>query len=212
MLNVLHRLALVLLFVSACVCVNAAAAEPEVSVSITGTVKEMLPLLELLKNMGYGLETPENDDVLRLEIHSVVSDQDLVKNVDAEVGTGLGGTAPAEEANMEALGIYKGQVLPAAANPGDKITLSVIIGDPDKVVDTVGISIVGIDDWGIDLYDNASSGDETAKDGVWTRAFVMPQTMPKGEYLIEIVAYDKYGDPITASGEQLRTRIPIEIK
>ncbi|MFO7976895.1 MAG: choice-of-anchor X domain-containing protein [Candidatus Hydrogenedentota bacterium] len=193
----------------------AAGAGPEVTVSISGSLNEMLPVLELLRNMGFGFASPDDtEQPLRLEVHSVVRDSDLLKETfDVEGTGGEGKTATEEPVSMDALGLYKANVEPATAAPGDRVTVSVVVGDPNGVVDTVGAEIVGVEAAHADLYDDGTHGDATPNDGTWTCTMTLPSEMVSGAHHIELVAYDDYGDPVkTESGDPLRTRIPVTIK
>jgi hypothetical protein len=199
----------------------AAGGGPEVSVSISGSLNEMLPVLELLRNMGFGFETPADDEnALRLEVHSIVRDTDLLKGA-----VGMPATEASEEAEeaaadkpdeqpvaLDKLGLYAAEVDPSTVEPGAKVTVSVVVGDPENMVDTVAASVVGQEGAMADLYDDGTHGDAGASDNTWTCALTLPEDMLSGPYQIEIVAYDEYGDPVEgADGEPLRTRIGLTI-
>jgi hypothetical protein len=190
---------------------------PEVTVSISGSLNEMLPVLELLRNMGFGFASPEDaEQPLRLEVHSVVRDSELLKNAlgaEAAARDDDGETASEEPVSMDTLGFYQGTVEPSTATVGDRLTVSVVVGDPDGVVDTVGATILGVEGAHADLYDDGTHGDATADDGIWTCTMTLPDEMPSGAHHIELVAYDDYGDPVnTGSGDPLRTRIPMRVE
>lgn len=195
----------------------AAGAGPEVTVSISGSLGEMLPVLQLLRNMGFGFESPDDSDqALRLEVHSVVRDTDLLKDLLEGQTVDAVEDAPVEEAPepepQDTLGLYRPAVDPAAAAPGDTVTVSVVVVDPEGDVDTIGAELVGVAGSHADLYDDGTHGDEVASDGIWTRAMTLPDEILPGPHHIEVVAYDSYGDPVTdADGLPLRTRIPLRI-
>lgn len=196
----------------------AAGAGPEVTVSISGSLSEMLPVLQLLRNMGFGFESPEDTaQALRLEVHSVVRDTDLLED---RLGAGVPGVVPEAESEspgeealpLDKLGLYNAAVEPAAAAPGASVTVSVAAGDPNRVVDTVGARIVGEEGARADLYDDGSHGDAIAADGTWACSMILPESMIGGPHHIEVVAYDKYGDPVTdEDGEPLLVRIPLTV-
>lgn len=195
----------------------ASGADPEVTVSISGSLHEMLPVLELLRNMGFGFASPEEaEQPLRLEVHSVVRDSDLLKDV---VGAGAPAAAAqeqeaaaAEPVPADKLGLYQGQVEPATAAPGAGVTISVLAVDPNRAIDTMGAQIVGVENAHADLYDDGTHGDGAAKDGVWTCSVSLPAEMLTGEHHVEVTAYDAYGDPVNGeNGEPLRARIPLTI-
>ncbi|MEA3364111.1 MAG: choice-of-anchor X domain-containing protein [Candidatus Hydrogenedentes bacterium] len=191
---------------------------PEVTVSISGSLNEMLPVLELLRNMGFGFASPEDtEQPLRLEVHSVVHDSDLLKGALGAEGVAApdeeGEPVPEEAVSVDALGLYKAAVEPATAAPAEHVTISVVVGDPNGVVDTVGAEIVGVEGAQADLYDDGTHGDATANDGIWTCMMALPADIVSGAHHVELVAYDDYGDPVKEEdGDPLRTRIPLTVK
>lgn len=187
---------------------------PEVTVSISGTLNDMLPVLQLLRNMGFGFESPEDaEQPLRLEVHSVVSDGDLIKDAVAGDIPGVAERAAQDAAPVpDKLGLYNPAVDPASATPGNSMTVSVMLADPERLVDTMSARIVGAEGALADLYNDGTHGDAAANDATWTGTLVLPATLLAGAHHIELVAYDDYGDPVAGEdGEPLRVRIPIEI-
>ncbi len=192
----------------------AAGSGPEVTVSISGTLNDMLPVLQLLRNMGFGFESPEDaEQPLRLEVHSVVSDGDLIKDAVAGDIPGVAERAAQDAAPVpDKLGLYNPAVDPASATPGNSMSVSVMLADPERLVDTMSARIVGAEGALADLYNDGTHGDAAANDATWTGTLVLPATLLAGAHHIELVAYDDYGDPVAGEdGEPLRVRIPIEI-
>lgn len=192
----------------------AAGSGPEVTVSISGSLNDMLPVLQLLRNMGFGFESPDDaGQPLRLEVHSVVSDGDLIKDAVAGDIPGVDERAAQDAAPVpDKLGLYNPAVDPASAKPGDSMTVSVMLADPERLVDTMSARIVGAEGALADLYNDGTHGDAAANDAAWTGTLVLPPTVLAGAHHIELVAYDDYGDPVAGEdGEPLRVRIPIEI-
>jgi hypothetical protein len=174
----------------------------------------MLPVLQLLRNMGFGFESPDDaGQPLRLEVHSVVSDGDLIKDAVAGDIPGVDERAAQDAAPVpDKLGLYNPAVDPASAKPGDSMTVSVMLADPERLVDTMSARIVGAEGALADLYNDGTHGDAAANDAAWTGTLVLPPTVLAGAHHIELVAYDDYGDPVAGEdGEPLRVRIPIEI-
>lgn len=168
---------------------GSSSAAPKVSVSITGSIDEMMPVLQLLRNMGFGFETAADDEApIQLEVHSVSS-----RLSDAP--------PPDEPEPVAPLGLSRASVAPAEVAPGRAVTVTVAVSDPDGVVDTLGAALDGSDDVKFDLYDNGRHGDETPRDGVWTYTLQLPKDVKPGAHSITITAYD-------ANGEVVKTPSP----
>ncbi len=190
----------------------AAGSGPEVSVSISGSLNDMLPVLQLLRNMGFGFESPDDaEQPLRLEVHSVVTDGDLIQSAAAGDIPGMGERAE-QAALPDTPGLYHPAADPASAKPGGPITVSVMLVDPERRVDTLSARIVGAEGVLADLYNDGTHGDVTPNDATWTGTLALPSTLITGSHLVELTAYDNYGDPVAdENGEPMRLRIPIEI-
>jgi hypothetical protein len=168
-----------------------AVAELRVSVTITGTIEEMLPVLQHLKDMGIGLGSEvEEDEAGRLRVHSVITG---AEGMEAESGVPVP-TKPV-------LGLREPVAEPAAVKRGGTVFVSVKVGDPDRVVDTIGATLGPDQNQSADLYDNGTHGDETPRDGVWSRVIKVDEALPLGRCPIVITAYDVNGEPVVASAE-----------
>ncbi|MBI4556597.1 MAG: hypothetical protein HY706_03370 [Candidatus Hydrogenedentes bacterium] len=193
-----------------CAAVGAAYADLTVSVNITGTIEELIPILQHLKDLGVGTGTAAaSEDALKLNVHSI-----------ATGATTEAAPAPAPEAApapepvsaippeppKPALGLLNLKAEPAAPKPGDIVQLSVQVSDPDHKIDTVAVTVTGPegDAKGVfDLYDNGTHGDATANDGLWsTNIGALGPAARAGEtYTLMVVAYDANGDPVMTAGE-----------
>jgi len=152
-----------------------ATAELSVTVSITGSIDEVLPLLRHLQDLGIGLGESPGTESPKLEVHSVMT-----------------GAEPAQPA-PPVLGFQEVVIEPASAKAGDSILVSVRVGDPEHVVDTVAATAAGQT---VDLFDNGTEGDVTPVDGVWSRKLTLPANLPAGDTEISISAYDVNGDAV----------------
>lgn len=163
-----------------------AGAELEVSVSISGTIDELMPVLQHLKDMGIGVgaEIVEEDGAIKLEMHSVATSE---KPAPPE-------SAPAEKA----LALIEPTVAPVPDNE-NQVRVTVKAVDKAKSIDTVE-AVIGADyPLPVDLYDNGRNGDEKARDGIWSRVVDTIDIGP-GKQPILITAYAETGDPVMIAG------------
>lgn len=165
-----------------------AAAQGQVTVTVTlsGSVEEMLPILQHLRDMGFGdaaeIEVSGGDEAIRMSVHSVMESGE-------ETSEGA-----VEEAKGPAL--FNGRFAPATAKGGDVVLLTVEVNDPDNVVDTVSARFRDIPDATLDLFDNGTQGDRTVGDAVWSRRVPVFPQLQTGEHVLEIFAYDVNGQPV----------------
>ena len=171
-----------------------AEAEVTISITLTGSIDEILPILQHLQGLGLGTA---GTDALKLNVHSVMG---------AEAGE-VPAPAPAEPAPAPevappppppTLGFTGVVVTPAAAKAGETMTFSATLSDPDHVVDTVAITVGELK---FDLFDNGANGDVTAMDGTWSRAYELPATLTAGAHAGVIQAYDVNGEPVMVKEE-----------
>lgn len=167
-----------------------AEAEVTISITLTGSIEEILPILQQLQGLGIGVS---GQDPLKLNVHSVMG---------AEAGQAPGEPAPAPEVAPPPppppLGFTGVVVAPAAAKVGETMTFTATLSDPDHVVDTVAITVGELK---FDLFDNGANGDVTAMDGTWSRAYELPATLTPGTHAGVIQAYDVNGEPVTVKEE-----------
>ncbi|HRI89451.1 MAG TPA: hypothetical protein PK869_14355 [Candidatus Hydrogenedentes bacterium] len=150
-------------------------AEVKVSVTITGTIEELIPVLQKLQELGIG-GAPAVDDPLKLNVHSVMT----------EAGAPADAPAP--------LAIGPVTVEPAAAKAGDSVLISAAVQDQGRAVDTVAAAIGELR---IDLFDNGTEGDLTAGDGIWSRQIALPATLAAGDAPVSVSAYNASGEAVT---------------
>ncbi len=166
------------------VCAGTAGAEVSVSITITGSIDELLPILEHLRGLGIGVapDAAENES-LKLQVHSVIREEDAAP--------------PDGGATKPQLGLRDLKVEPKAVKRGNPIQVSVKLTDPDHLVDIVAVTL---GDATFDLYDNGSNGDSKAADGVWSRLLPVSETMEPVEQILTAHAYDVHGDRVLVAG------------
>jgi len=174
-----------------------AAAEITVSVSISGTIEELLPILRHLRDMGYGVgPASAEEDALQLEVFSVMASE-------GEKSPGEPPESGSEKVALRpVLSMKEAAVAPAPITRGETALVTVVITDPDRVVDTVGATLGSLRDNSFDLFDNGTLGDAAANDGIWSRTVEVPATLPVGSHTVRIQAYDVNGDPVMAPAKE----------
>ena len=157
-----------------------------VTVTISGTLDDMLPILQHMRDMGVGGGPAES--AMKLEVHSVAG----------PAAPSSAPAAPAEAAPPKpALGLLEPKATPGTLKAGEKALLTVRVSDPNRMVDTVTASVDGKE---VDLFDNGANGDATAGDGIWSGVLEVPQNMAPGDHVITMAAYGAYGYPVLAPG------------
>lgn len=151
-------------------------AEVTVSITVTGTIEELIPILQKLQELGLG-GASASPDPLKLNVHSVMTE-----------GEAAAEPSPQTPAFSEAA------IQPASAKAGESVLITVRVVDPARVVDTV---VAGIGELRLDLFDNGTEGDATAGDGVWSRQTTLPSTLAAGDMAVAISAYNANGEPVT---------------
>jgi len=172
-------------------------AEVSISITISGSIEELLPILRQLQNMGVGTGDSA-DDPLKLNVHSVMTGEDVALPGMEPAPVEAAPVEPAPEPEPPALGFQGATVMPGSAKAGEKVLFSAQVSDPDHVVDTVGLTIGDIT---FDLFDNGANGDEKAMDGIWSRNYELPATLKAGDYVATITAYDVNGEPVVVAAE-----------
>lgn len=163
-----------------------------VSVTLSGSVEEMLPILQHLRDMGFGsaakIDVSGDDEAIRMQVHSVMTgEEDL--------------TAAAEEPERDptVLALFDAKLEPAEAKGGDVILLTVEVNDPEKRVDTVAATFPGHPNQVFDLFDNGTQGDRTVGDGVWSRRIPVFPALEAGQHTLQVRAYDVNGQLLAAA-------------
>jgi hypothetical protein len=174
--------------------VPAARAEVIISITISGSIEELLPILRQLQNMGVGTGDSA-EDPLKLNVHSIMSGDDValpgMEPAPAPV-------EPVPEPEPAKLGFQGASATPGSAKAGENVLFTAQVSDPGHVVDTVGLTVGDIT---FDLFDNGANGDEQAMDGVWSRLYALPATLPAGEHVATITAYDVNGETVVSTEE-----------
>ncbi len=160
-----------------------APAEVTVSVTISGTIEELIPILQKLKELGIETGAAPGEDGLIVDLHSVAEGE-------------APAPAPEPEPVKPPLSLAKLTVEPAEVAPGAAIVISAGITDPDGVVDTVVATVHTQTALTYDLYDNGEKGDLTARDGIWSLAIEVPGGAALGEYRVSATAFDRNGEPV----------------
>ncbi len=180
-----------------CLLAGASFADVTLSITISGSADELIPLLEKLKDLGIGESAAsseiETEESIQVELHSVSSGEPSVLD---------------REEVEEELGLWGAAIQPSPAKPGDTVTVTLQVADTARRIDTIAVAVSGGDGMLFDLYDNGAHGDETARDGVWSYAFEVPQSIDVDEYSLTIIPYDRRGDEVVAQGAD-EEKIPL---
>ncbi len=192
---------------------TAAHGELNVTLNISGDIDEILAVLQLLSQRGFGAVEFDEDDPLKVRVHSTHDAEEEGSTFTAGPSAGetsaAGPEAPAEpEAPPEPLvALNNPQVTPEACRPGANLLLSVEVIDKENVIDTVAATF-GTSGYTVDVYDNGLNGDTAAGDGLWSRHLTAPVDAKDGVHEINIVAYDVNGSPImTLTKDQILTNV-----
>ena len=156
----------------------------EISLTVEGNVEEIQAVLEFIKTLN--AENAAEDDPLKINVHSIA----------APGGTeaGKGGSGEIEE---PPLSLERPEVLPAKGAPGAPFIVTVNVRDKYDEVDTLSVRMSGTS-LSTDLYDDGTHGDKTPADGLWTATLTPLDVTPSGAYRLDIVAYAKDGQALTA--------------
>ena len=180
---------ILLALVAALVCIPPVPAEVTVSITISGSIDELIPILQKLKELGISDGGEATGDPLNINLHSV-----------SEVEP----AGPPPEPIKPPMALAKLTIDPGDVAPGGKITISAGVTDPDDKIDTVVATLHTQTSFNYDLYDNGEKGDTTPGDGIWSFQIDVPAGAALGEYRVSVLAYDRNGDPINgASGAPL---------
>jgi hypothetical protein len=176
------------------------AADVSVSVEITGTVDELVQILEVLQSLGIGTATISKTEAgLPINLHSLL-DRPL------EAG------APEEAPPPPPLAFLAAQTTPEEVRPGNEVLITLEVSDPDRAVDTVVATRSGADDTEYDLFDNGKRGDAVAYDGIWSLALPVPPDAGAGTYILSFMAYDEMGEPVYVGEEGSEDRRPLTLR
>lgn len=164
---------------------SGASEEVSVTVKFTGSIDELMDVLESLQALGIGEKQAASvNEPVRVQMHSVATNS---------------ASPPAPVQLPQAAGsisLSQATVVPAQARPGDSVLVSVRVVDPRGDVDTVAATLHGVNGFMFDLYDNGTHGDTTRGDGVWSYALEIPTLAGAKTYRVIVTAYDRSGDII----------------
>ena len=166
-------------FIALCGAVGSARAEVTVSITISGTVEELVPILQKLQELGLGGATAAGDP-LKLNVHSVMTGDESTQAAAAALPV-------IESATVE----------PASAKAGEAVLVTAKIVDAGHAIDTVAATI---GETKVDLFDNGMEGDATAGDGIWSRKVTLSPALAAGEVAVAINAYNANGEPVLITG------------
>ncbi len=170
-----------------------ARAELELSLEISGTVDEVMAVLQHLQAAGFGQAGGEEADGLKLEVHSTATSPE-------------GAPAPEapgpETAPEPPLALRNIQLAPTAVAAGEVLRVTVDVRDEAKKIDTVAANLHTAEkEFTFDLFDNGSHGDIAAGDGVWSVNVAVPGAATAGDYTLTLYAYDASGTRLTLPNE-----------
>jgi hypothetical protein len=178
------------------VCVAVPAhAELEVSLEISGSVEEVLAVLQHLQAAGFGQPGAEAAEGLKLEVHSTATSAEGA----APMPEPAAETPPAPEPTLALRNV---QMAPAAVAAGEVLRVTVDVRDEAKLIDTVAANMHTAEkEFTFDLFDNGSHGDVAAGDGVWSVNVAVPGAATPGDYTLTLYAYDASGTRLTLPNE-----------
>lgn len=168
-----------------------ARAELEVSLEISGSVDEIMAVLQQLREAGLGEAGEEGSEGLRLEVHSTATAEEAGLPAEAPAA------APAQPIVLSNVGLE-----PSVVTAGQVLRVTVQVYDEANVVDTVAANMHSDDkEFTFDLFDDGSHGDETAGDGIRSVNVAVPGAATPGDYQLTFYAYDAAGTQLTLPGE-----------
>jgi hypothetical protein len=178
-----------------------ASAEVTVTVQISGTIEEIMPILQMLQSSGFNKAAQEKLDGLKLEINSSTEATPTAPPATATAPA----TPPASEAAPVAPAMPPQPALaapvvqPAVAKPGDQVLITVAVTNPEGRIDTLAARQGGA--YAFDLYDNGTRGDAVAGDGVWSYLYTVNPNAPDGPIDLELNAFNAGADPVKVKNE-----------
>lgn len=176
-----------------------ATADVTVTVQISGTIEEILPILQAIQQSGFEKAAAEKLEGLKLEINSTA-----VEGAPADAAA----TMPPAEASPAAPpppppppALAAPVVQPATAKPGEQVLITVAVTNPEGLIDTVAAHQAGTGTYAFDLYDNGTRGDAAAGDGVWSYLYTVPPAAADGPIEFELNAFNAAADQVKVKNE-----------
>ena len=196
----IRTLAWAAVFVATCMTAPAWG-EVTVTISITGSIDEILPILQLLRDVGIGVDVPgAKEDAIKLRVHSIAGPEAQEMEATAPPPVVLPEPPVMPEPDL-AMG--EPVVIPVPAKAGGTIAVTAKVWDKARKVDTVAAVLTARRPDGAimqriepDLYDNGSRGDKKARDGLWSREITLPPDAMPGTWAVEVIAFDANGLPV----------------
>lgn len=175
--------------------ISPAKAEVSVSLSISGDPSELMAILNLLRQEGFGTESIiEGDDPLKIRVESFGGQEDGLSGESVEEIMPL--ASPAELPPPTPLLLLANPIVtPNTVAPGATALVSLALIDERSAVDTIAMTFEGKS---FDLSDTGDQGDQIAGDGIWSTEVPVPETLEPGSYALGFTAFDAHGMPVIA--------------
>lgn len=178
----------VVCIIIAVLCGGIARAEVTVSITINGTLEELAPFMEQLRELNIDINAKgQREEPLKLQMLSVTP---------APEEKVLEEKAPKPKPPEPTLALMKPAVNPNVAKAGQIVRVAVKAYDKDRRIDTLSIAVVGSGVTG-DLYDNGTGIDAEPNDGMWEGSIEIPGNIKPATYTLKVLAYDVNGVRIT---------------
>jgi hypothetical protein len=181
-------------------CAGIAFGDMAISVTISGPIEEIVPLLQHLKELGVGTASSGVEGPAKVQITSVATVSTETPPPAEPAPPEPPAPSPPPPPPKPPLALLNLKAEPGTIKPGGNLLLAVQVSDPDHVVDTVAATIEGMPG-SAELYDNATHGDATAGDGLWSAAVTLPPDLAPGEHAVGAKAFNANGIPVTAKAE-----------
>jgi len=102
---------------------------------------------------------------------------------------------------------------PDSGRPGDTITVTANVSDPEDQILSVTLTLEGSDGTVVEMLDDGTEGDLNSGDGTYTCTFTIPEGAPEGRFNLTIGVLDSGGgtDSVVTSIEVLGPEDEVEI-
>lgn len=201
-ITALLSIAALLCFVS----ISPAQAEVEVSLEISGEPSELIAILNLLRQEGFGGEAlQEDEDALKIRVESFGGEGDREEDPEEETVVEVVPDPIAPPAPL--LVLANPIVTPKTLSAGEekqKVLVSLALIDERSVVDTIAMTFRGRT---FDLNDMGGQGDQIAGDGIWSGELYVGAPINAGEYDLNFVAFNAHGAPVMTGPEETATAL-----
>lgn len=173
-----------------------ARAEVTVSITLSGSIEELIPIMQQLKQIvAKGTDAKgEDGPVMKVQMHSITSPSDARFNPRPTYA--VPPTAVPKPAPKPALALMPPTLSPGVVAPGTSITVTTEVYDRDHRIDTMSL-VIADSGLSFELYDNGTNNDKKARDGVWTTQIDLPEDIAAGSHIVKIMAYDRNGEALS---------------